>query len=381
MRNVYILGGLRTPIGKTGGFLKDLLPEDMVSMLIKALIKKYGVNSFDELYLGNAIGTGGNIARLSLLKAGLGFDTPATTIDFQCGSGLKAICIACNKIKSGDADIIIAGGVESTSLRPRRQYNENDSRFRGSDVFYERAQFSPEEIGDPDMITGAENTVELFRLSREEMDQWALRSHKLASRAFHENVLSDVILPVEIGGKKYFKDESIRDQINISILSRAKPVIPGGTITGGNACLTHDGAALVILASEDKIKDFNTSTLVKISHDASAGVDPNYPPIGAAAAVKKLLLKAGIAVEDIDAFEINEAFAAKILTFKKELGVSEDKINIFGGALAYGHPYGASGAIIVLHLMEFMKKRKLKNGVAGIGVAGGQGVAAMLTST
>lgn len=381
MREVYIVGGLRTPIGKTNGVLKHFLPEMMTATLLNALINKYQIEStnIDEVILGNAVGTGGNLSRLTLLEAGWEVGIPATTIDFQCGSGLRAINIAASQIKSGTSELVVAGGLESTSFEPKRQYHERDPRFQGKDKFYKRAQFSPNGLGDPDMLEGAENTAGLLNISREGMDQWALESHKRAIITREQKRLNDIIVPLEDNNYLISEDESIRKNISMKLLERIKPVIKqDGRITCGNSCLTHDGAAVILLASEDAIKKYHLKPIAKITAMASSGVDPNYSPLGPIEATKKLLSQNEISLDTIDAFEINEAFAVKILAFIKAFNISTDRVNRWGGALAYGHPYGASGAIIMLHLIEILKYSNMKKGIASLGVAGGQGIATMI---
>lgn len=379
MNKVYIVDGCRTPIGKKKGKLSRYLPEKLGAAVLNRLIEKNGLKSevIDEVLLGNAVGPGGNIARLTLLEAGWEQSIPATTIDFQCGSGMKSILMAYYMVKASEANLVIAGGLESTSLEPMRRYNNKDPRFEGEDVFYSKAQFSPFDIGDPDMLTGAEITGELFGLRREDMDRWALISHKRAIEAKHGNKLKDVIISLDENNS--IPDESIREKMSMRLLAKATPVVkPGGNITSGNSCLMHDGACALLLASQEAVEKYNLKPIAIIEAVGSIGVNPNYPPVGAINVVKKLLEERKITSDQIDVYEVNEAFAVKILAFIKELGISEESINPWGGALAYGHPYGASGAIITLHLAEILKQENKERGIAAIGVAGGQGAAIMI---
>lgn len=353
----------------------------MAAFLIKGLVHKYHIprDAVEEVILGNAVGPGGNLARLSLLEAGLPFQVCGTTVDFQCGSGLKAMDMAASMIKSGKRDIIIAGGTESTSLAPNKQYNPRDNRYTGKDVFFKRAQFSPYSIGDPDMIKGAENTAAYCKIDRESMDIWALKSHIKAIKARDENKLKNIILGIKTNNGMIMEDENIRKRPSLKLMERAHPILDSqGTITAANACSTNDGAALVVMASERAIKKYALKPdAVWIGGDSS-GVDPNLFPLGAVAASEKLLEAHNVNINQLDLVEINEAFSVKVLAFLKHFGLPEEKTNVFGGALAYGHPYGASGAIIMLHLIEALKDKNKKIGLATLGVAGGLGEAAII---
>nr|WP_063554676.1 thiolase family protein [Clostridium ljungdahlii] len=380
-KKVYIIGGLRTPIGKANGCLKEFLPEKLAAYLIKKLIYKYDIPkaSIEEVILGNAIGPGGNLARLSLLEAGLPFDAVGTTIDFQCGSGLKAINLAGNLIKSGQRKLIIVGGSESTSLAPNKQYNPKDYRYKGKDIFFKRAQFSPYSIGDPDMIEGAENTAKYCGITRKDMDIWALQSHIKALESRDKNKLEDIICGIQTDKKFIKEDENIRKKPSLKLIERAMPILNRhGTITAGNTCSTNDGAALIIMASEDIVQKYNLRPQAVWIGGESAGVDPNLFPLGAIAASEKLLKLKNLKIADIDLMEINEAFAVKVLAFLKHFNYPKYRINVFGGAIAYGHPYGASGGIIMLHLLEALKDRNKEVGMAAVGVAGGLGEAAII---
>jgi acetyl-CoA C-acetyltransferase len=380
-KKVYIVGGLRTPIGKTNGCLKDFLPEKLTAYLIKEIIRKYNITKDDveEVILGNVIGPGGNLARLSLLEAGLPFHVIGTTIDFQCGSSLKAINMAASLIKSGERDLVMVGGAESTSLAPNKQYHPKDERYKGKDVFYKRAQFSPYSIGDPDMIEGAENVAKYCNIEREPMDIWAVESHLKALKAREEKKLKDIICNIKTEDGVMMEDESIRSNASLRLMKRARPILnQGGRITSANACLTHDGAALIVMASEKAVKKHNLNPKAQWIAGDSVGFNPNLSPLGAAFAVEKLLKLNNLNIDEIDLIEINEAFAVKILAFLKYFNCPKEKVNVFGGALAYGHPYGASGAIIMIHLLEALKNKNKKIGVATLGVAGGLGVATIV---
>ena len=377
---VSIVGGLRSPIGKTNGAFKNILPEDIVSQLLNNILNKYHLpkESIDELILGNCVGPGGNIARLSLLKSHFPYQSVGTTIDFQCGSALKAINLGAALIKSGQRDLIIAGGVESTSLEPKKQYNKKDPRYINSDAFYKRAQFSPFEIGDPDMIKGAENVSILKNISKNEMDKWALKSHKRALYTRDNNILSDIISPININDKTIYSDQGIKKTITQRLLKKVQPIYEGGNLTAGNSCLTHDGGALILLASENAVSKYKLNPIAKFVNEANIGVDPNLSPLGPVSSINSLLQKENLSIDDIDLFEINEAFAVRVIACMRELNLCENKLNILGGALAYGHPYGASGAIIMLHLIKGLQITNKKIGIASLGVAGGLGISTLI---
>ena len=381
MDKVYIIGGMRTPIGKTGGYLKDLLPEHLSSIVLQEVINKYHISpkNIDQVILGNVVGPGGNIARVSVLQAGWPYSTPALTVDSQCGSGLSAINLAANQILAGDGELLLAGGVESTSMAPRRQFNHNDPRFQGENAYYERAPFSPPSIGDPEVGEGAENLAMELSISRKAMDLLALTSHQKASKVQDEGFFKDIIAPITLLDKTITTDECIRRGITLKLLERMKPAFRvGGKITAGNTCLKHDGAAVILLASQRAVQKYNLTPQAIIRGTANAGCDPNAFPLGPVSAIQQLLSKKGLTLKDIDALEINEAFAVKILACCQQLGFSLDKTNILGGALAYGHPYGASGAIIILHLLKALQQTKGRLGIASIGAVGGMGIATLI---
>ena len=381
MNEVYLVGGVRTPIGKTGGMLRTLLPETLGAAVLNEVLARYALTpeTIDQVLLGNAVGPGGNIARVCLLAAGWPYGIPAMTVDTQCGSGLSAVNMAASLIKAGEAEMVVAGGVESTSLAPRRQFHPTDSRFAGPDIYYERAPFSTPAIGDPDTGEAAEKLAELKQVTREEMDALALESHRRATRTRNAGMLKDILLPLFVEGKTIDYDECIRDNMSAALLRRMPSVFAkGGSVTAGNTCLKHDGAAVVLLASAAAVKRYGLKPAGKIVCSAIAGCDPNWFPLSPVPSIRTLLDKAQLPLADIAALEINEAFAVKILTCCRELGYSLEKTNILGGALAYGHPYGASGAIILLHLLKALEQQDGRFGVAAIGAVGGQGISTLL---
>ena len=382
MSKAYIIGGLRTPIGKTGGILKDFLPEELAAHVISETLKKFKLQRawIDQVLLGNAVGPGGNIARVSALQAKLPEEIPATTVDMQCGGGLSSMILGASLIESGFCDLLVAGGVESTSMEITKLYNKRDPRYGDGPGALKRAPFVPHGMEDPDMLRCAAYTALDAGIDREEMDNWAYKSHKRASSAQQNHSLSSLIAPIcTKDGQILAHDESVRSKLSLKLLKRAPVLLEEGAgITAGNSCLTHDGAAVVILASQSAVEKYALTPQAEFTRGVHAGVNPRLSPMGAAAAISKLVEKQNMSIEQVDAIEINEAFAVKVAACQKLLGLSEEKTNILGGALAYGHPYGASGTIIVLHLMEVLKHMRKDCGIAAIGIAGGQGAAAMI---
>ena len=342
MDRVCLIGGLRTYIGLTGGVYKHVPSELLGAAVLKEVVKKYNVLP-QQIIAGNGVGAGGNIARLAALEAGLSEAIPAVSVDVQCGSALEAVAMAAAKIEAGEADVIIAGGFESTSTQPRRGYNANHPDYKGEET-YSVAKFMPNIHRETVMLEGAELTAEREQITRAEIDPWVLRSHKLAAQAAAEGVLSDIIVPC-FGA---VRDEGIRPKMSQRLLDRLPCVLAGGKFTNAaNACLTNDGAAFVLLTSEAFAKEHNLMPQAKVRRSAAVGGDPLVSPKSAVLAAQAVLQKAGLVHNEIDCFELNEAFAVIDVLFSRAFPGHEDGYNIFGGALAYGHPYGASGAIIL----------------------------------
>ncbi|MGC4378874.1 acetyl-CoA C-acyltransferase [Fictibacillus sp. Mic-4] len=361
MDHAVIIGAKRTVIGKKGGILKNVPPENLAATVMKELVKQYSISPevVSDVILGNVVGPGGNMARLSALTAGFPFSVPGVTIDRQCGSGLEAINIACRLVRSGAGDIYLAGGVESSSLSP----------------FSKRARFSPDSIGDPDMGAAAENVAEKYNVSREEQDDFALLSYQKAIDSTQKGRFINEIVPMN----GILHDEGINLRTNYKkLIGRARPVFKeGGTVTAANSCGVNDGAAVVLVMSEKKAESLGLTPALRFIDSVVAGVDPNYPGVGPVPAVKQLLTRNGLSVDDIDLVELNEAFAAQVLASIKELNIPIEKLNRGGGAIAFGHPYGASGAILVTRLCSEMKRMGGKFGLATLGIGGGMGLATL----
>lgn len=373
MDNVYILGGLRSYIGVINGMYRHVPAEKLGAAVLRQLLEKYPVEP-DYVICGNGVGAGGNITRLMTLEAGLDNRVPAFTIDVQCGSGLESIAVAAAKIACGDADVVIAGGFESSSTQPRRGYNPNHPDYNG-DSWYSVAKFMPDIHRETVMLEGAEEAALKEHITKEEMDRWVLRSHKLAAQTAEQNLLENIIAPV-FGA---MKDEGIRPRMSQRLLDRMPKVLTGGQyITAANSCLINDGAAFVVLCSQEYLQKRGLVPQAKVLASTACGGDPLISPRTAVAALEKLLVKNNLTEADIDGFELNEAFAVIDVMFARSFSNSLDKYNVFGGALAYGHPYGASGAIITLHLLESLKQRNGRLGCASVAAAGGVGTALLL---
>lgn len=373
MDNVYILGGLRSYVGVVNGMYRHVPAEKLGAAVLQRLLEKYPVVP-DYIIGGNGVGAGGNITRLMALEAGVDANVPAFTIDVQCGSGLESIAVAAAKIACGDADVVIAGGFESSSTQPRRGYNPNHPDYKGDD-WYSVAKFMPDIHRETVMLEGAEEAALQEHITKEEMDYWVLRSHRLAAQAAGENLLENIIAPV-FGAAK---DEGIRPRMSQRLLDRMPKVLPHGQyITAANSCLINDGAAFVVLCSKKYLQEQGLQAQARILASAACGGDPLVSPRTAVAALEKLLAKNNLTEADIDGFELNEAFAVIDVMFARSFSKSIDKYNVFGGALAYGHPYGASGAIITLHLLESLGLRGGRLGCASVAAAGGVGTALLL---
>lgn len=374
MSDAYILGGLRSYIGVCNGMYRHVPAEILGGAVLRRVIEKFNISFPDYVIAGNGVGAGGNITRLMMLEAGVDDSVPAFTIDVQCGSGLESIAVAASKIKSGEADIIIAGGFESSSTQPRRGYNSNHPDYAG-DQWYSVAKFMPGVHRETVMLEGAELAAKQEGITKEELDSWVLKSHSLAVNAQQNGLLKNIIAEVCNGTK----DEGIRPKMSQRLLDRMPKVLPGGQfITAANSCLINDGAAFIVLCSEKYLAEHNLQAQAKVIGSTACGGDPLVSPKTAVLALEKLLQRYNMQESDVDGFELNEAFAVIDVMFARKFKNSLDKYNVFGGALAYGHPYGASGCIIMLHLLESLRQRNGKYGCCSVAAAGGVGTAMMI---
>ncbi|HYE00376.1 MAG TPA: thiolase family protein [Alphaproteobacteria bacterium] len=377
----YIVAARRSPVGRMGGALRDLPVEALAAPVLRAVVEDAGLDpaGIDEVMLGNAAGPGGNVARLSLLQAGLPLDVPGVTIDRQCGSGLEAVNLAAALIASGAADCVLAGGVESTSTAPWRA--ERPARPGGLPRFYGRARFAPDAIGDPEMGVAAENVARACGIDRARQDAYALASHAKAVAAQDAGRFDREIVPLPTGGGLVHRDECPRRDTSLEKLARLPAAfVPGGTVTAGNSCPLNDGAAIVAVVSARRWAALGRPPALRVRATAAAGVDPNLLGLGPVPAVERLLRRSGVERGAINLVEFNEAFAAQVLASLDRLGLPESRVNRGGGALALGHPFGASGAILTVRLFSEMldPKANAALGLATLGIGGGLGVATLV---
>lgn len=375
MNEAVIVAAKRTAFGKYGGKLRHLEPELLLQPLFSYLKNNFPaiVSNIDDVILGNVVGNGGNIARKALLEAGLNQQVPGVTIDRQCGSGLESVNQACRMIQAGAGSIYIAGGVESTSRAPwkiKRPQSVYDTHLP---EFYERASFAPQDQ-DPSMIQAAENVAARFGISRFEQDEFAWHSHQKTLDAYNHHKITQEITPLTIKGETFQQDESIKPKLTQQTLSRLKPLLPNGSITAGNCCMKNDGAVLLLVMEKSLAKAYGIQSGLSFIDQVTIGVDPNILGIGPVPAIEKLLAKQQLSLNDIDAVELNEAFASQVLASQQNLNIPTEKLNIYGGAIATGHPYGASGAALVTRLFYMEHKHRT---IATMGIGGGIGNATL----
>lgn len=379
MTDAVIVMAKRTPIGRIGGALSSLEPEALLAPLIRHILAETNVphHMIDDVVIGNVVGPGGNIGRVAALEAGLPVTVPGVTIDRQCGSGLEAINMAARLIQSGAGEIYLAGGVESTSRAPWRMFKPKT--LTGTPVLYTRARFTPNAYGDPDMGVAAENVAHVYGISRAAQDRYALDSHEKAVRSRQTGRFQQEIIPLEVQGSLVDTDECPRADTSLEKLQRLKPVFAdNGTVTAGNACPMNDGAALVLMMSRDKCRELNLRPVLRIVDARVAGVDPHVLGIGPVPAIRSLLSRQQLTADDLDVIEFNEAFASQVLASLQELQIPLNKVNPGGGALALGHPYGASGAILMTRLCAEMQRQPFRRGLAALGIGGGMGLATLV---
>jgi acetyl-CoA C-acetyltransferase len=387
---VVISSACRTPIGNFGGSFLGVSASILGGIVIAEAIKRAGIEAgiIDEVFFGCVLqaGLGQNVARQSSLLAGVPIEVPSITINMVCGSGLKTVCLAAQSIMCGDGDIIIAGGTENMSRSP---YLLNEARWgkKTGDLKLVDSLINDaltDSFNQYHMGMTAENIAEKYIITREEQDVFAEMSQNRAEVAQKENIFKDEIIPVKVELKKdEFKlienDECIRYGTTFERLSVLKPVFKkNGTITAGNASGINDGAAALVIMLKEEAHRLGITPLAKIISYASTGVDPSVMGIGPVESCKKALFKANLKVSDIGLVEINEAFAVQTLAVVKELGINLEKLNVNGGAIALGHPVGASGARILVTLIYEMKRRNVKYGMATLCIGGGMGITVII---
>ncbi|HDT6305570.1 TPA: acetyl-CoA C-acetyltransferase [Staphylococcus aureus] len=390
MTRVVLAAAYRTPIGVFGGAFKDVPAYDLGATLIEHIIKETGLNpsEINEVIIGNVLqaGQGQNPARIAAMKGGLPETVPAFTVNKVCGSGLKSIQLAYQSIVTGENDIVLAGGMENMSQSPMLV---NNSRF-GFKMGHQSMVDSMVYDGLTDVFNQyhmgitAENLVEQYDISREEQDTFAVNSQQKAVRAQQNGEFDSEIVPVSIPQRKgepivVTKDEGVRENVSVEKLSRLRPAFKkDGTVTAGNASGINDGAAMMLVMSEDKAKELNIEPLAVLDGFGSHGVDPSIMGIAPVGAVEKALKRSKKELSDIDVFELNEAFAAQSLAVDRELKLPPEKVNVKGGAIALGHPIGASGARVLVTLLHQLND-EVETGLTSLCIGGGQAIAAVVS--
>ncbi|MCG7333960.1 acetyl-CoA C-acetyltransferase [Sporosarcina sp. ACRSM] len=388
---VVIVSAVRSAIGSFLGSLKDVPATELGATVIKEAIQRAGINSedVDEVIMGNVLqaGLGQNPARQAALKAGLPESVSAMTINKVCGSGLKAVHLARQAIVAGDAEIIVAGGMENMSQAPYLLQNGREG-FKMGDQKIKDSMIQDGlwcAFNDYHMGITAENLCDRYEISREEQDAFSAQSQQKAAAAIEAGVFKDEIVAIEIPQRKgdpivFDTDEYVKAGTTAEKLGKLRPAFKKeGSVTAGNASGINDGAAALVIMSKEKAEELGLTPLATIAANGSSGVDPSVMGIGPVQAVKKALTKADLELSDIELVEANEAFAAQSLAVDRELEFNKDKLNVNGGAIALGHPIGASGARILVTLLHEMKRRDAKSGLATLCIGGGQGVATVVT--
>jgi acetyl-CoA C-acetyltransferase len=387
MKEIVIASAVRTAVGSFGGSLKNVSPVDLGATVIKEALQRANLDAekVDEVLFGCVLqsGYGQGVARQASMKAGVPKEVPAATINMICGSGLKTVSMACQAIKAGDCDIIVAGGTECMSMTPYLLKKARWGQRMGNGEFYDAMVMD----GLWDIFNGyhmgitAENIAEQWDISRDELDEFSARSQQRASKARAEGRFKDEIVPVLIPQRKgdplvFDTDEFIKEGVTKEGIAKLRPAFKkDGKVTAASSSGINDGAAALVIMSKEKADELGIKPLATIVSHASAGVDPSIMGIGPVPATKKALEKAGLTVADLDLIEANEAFAAQSVAVVRDLGLNSDIVNVNGGAIAIGHPIGASGARILVTLLYEMEKRDSKTGLATLCIGGGMGEA------
>ncbi|MCA9281205.1 MAG: acetyl-CoA C-acyltransferase [Phycisphaeraceae bacterium] len=398
-RRAAVICALRTPIGRYGGALSSVRPDDLAALVIRAVVARSGVDPslIDDVYFGSANQAGEDnrdVARMAALLAGLPITVPGVTVNRLCASGLEAINIAARMIEADHGDVFIAGGVESMSRAPLVMSKAESAFDRTQQIFDTSigwrfvnpklsAMHHPYSMGET-----AENVARKHAISREDQDKFALASQQKWAAAHEKALFADEIIPVEIPQRKgdpiiVSTDEHPRPDTTLEALARLKPAFskePGATVTAGNASGVNDGAAALLIVESERAKSLGLKPIAYVGHSASAGVDPAYMGIGPVPATRNALQRAGLSLSDIDLVELNEAFAAQSIACIRELGLDNSIVNVNGGAIAIGHPLGCTGARIATTLIHEMRRRGSKHGLASLCVGVGQGLATIFES-
>ena len=396
MPDAVILDALRTPIGRYAGVLSAVRPDDLAARVLAAAVERNGLDpaTVDEVYMGctNQAGEDNrNIARIASLVAGLPVEVPAATVNRLCASGLEAVVQGARQIRLGEADLVLAGGVESMSraplvmLKPERGFPRGGAQLVDTTIGWRFPNPRLADLyGTDSMGETAENVAERYDVSREDQDAFALESHRRAIAAAEAGRFDDEIVTVDVPQPKgdpvtIHADEGPRADTSPERLAALKPVFrQGGSVTAGNASQINDGAACVVLTSEQRARELGREPIARIVSTASAGVEPAVMGIGPVPSTRKALERAGLEPKDIDLVELNEAFASQVVASMRELGFDHDRLNVNGGAIALGHPLGASGARLIGTLAHELRRRGGRYGVATMCIGVGQGMAAVI---
>ncbi|HEX2397425.1 MAG TPA: acetyl-CoA C-acyltransferase [Solirubrobacteraceae bacterium] len=396
MTEALILDALRTPIGRYAGALSAVRPDDLAARVIASAVERNGIDGaqVDDVYFGGANQAGEdnrNVARMGALLAGLPVEVPGVTVNRLCASGLEAVNQAARAVRLGDADLVLAGGVESMTraplvqLKPERGFPRGSPEVADSTIGWRfvnprmAERYSTEGMGET-----AENVAERYEVTRVDQDRFALESHRRAVAAQEAGVFAREIVSVEVRQRRNGEvlveaDEGPRRDTTLDRLAKLRPVFrEGGSVTAGNSSQINDGAACLVIASERGARALGKAPLARIVSTGGAGVDPGFMGIGPVPATRKALDRAGLAIDDMDLVELNEAFAAQVLPCMRELGIPHEKLNVNGGAIAIGHPLGATGARLVGTLAWELHERGLRYGLATLCIGVGQGLATII---
>ena len=384
MADAVIASSVRTAIARSPGSLQDVPVEVFGAAVMREALRRAGVEprDVDDVYWGNVMAGGGNIGRLTALEAGLPVEVPALTVDRQCGSGLQAICLADQAVRAGTCEIVLAGGSESMTRAPYLMERPQGAYQRVPPPFV-RPRLAPDAVGNPPMGVTAENVAQIYRVSREDQDAFAARSHLLALRAIAAGRFQEQIVAVDVPRGKgepapFAVDEHPRPDTNLERLGRLAPAFQkGGTVTAGNSSGINDGAGAAVVMSERQAAQRSLWPLGRVVAWAVAGVDPNIMGMGPVPAVRKVLARAGMSLGQIDLVELNEAFASQALASIRELGLDMEKVNVNGGAIALGHPIAGTGAILTAKLLHELRRTGGRYGIVTACIGGGQGIAAI----
>ena len=388
-KKIVLAGACRTSIGGMGGALSTTPAPELGTIVIKEALKRSGVKpeQVDMVYMGCVIqaGTGQNPARQAAVNAGIPVESPAITINVLCGSGLDCVNTAARMIREGEADIIVAGGIENMSMAPYALQNARFGYRMGNNQIYDTmiTDALTDAFHHYHMGITAENVAEQWGLTREELDAFAANSQQKACAAIASGRFKDEIVPVEVKKKKetvlFDTDEGPRQGVTVESLSKLRPAFKkDGMVTAGNASSINDGAAAIVVMSEEKAKELGVKPMATWIDGTLAGVDPSIMGVGPIAATKKLFARTGLTIQDMDLVEANEAFAAQSVAVARDLDFDMSKVNVNGGAIALGHPVGCSGCRILVTLLYEMEKRDAKKGLATLCVGGGMGCAAIV---